>query len=595
MPAGMKDYIKSIREQKFVSQEKRILKEIYEPDFKKEYAPDIIAEKLIDGIEEQVNKYENIFKEIDGDYKKNYKGRLSKVGRFFSSKKKNDYEDFKSLVLEAYCAIKELYWCVGSMKINNTVKYIAKMKNDNLGDGKDSIADEITEKERLLRILGTNLYKLEKESKKKEEIERISGRIASLTSELEDLRRKHFRTKKESEKQLKNSPLYGSVYKANEKLLTCLLDCMRRLDALNNKINGKSSVKGNSSGKMVGFGNDDAIAIKTQLERLRLDFSEYKKVLENRKRQRCDLVDKSEELIKTINMMKNKRIERGYITTVPNDLLLDLDKLKSSLNMGEDEDIGRKILELNTLIESIGRVSKTKDPQSYMRVLHENRKRFKEYINKSEEEHNALVETCSDKIALFSSILNEEQGELKKSERTSKNSGNAMSFVNRKSVVVGDIKNKEKIAFEKKKREFENKLKDYYIFDNNMRISYDNIKNGKIPKDLIEKSGNKMCVKVEEAQSCFPVALGKKKLEDQYDHKNGDNVFGCKGPYYIVIDKQGNMIKEANHPSYSRWSLINNCKINSSQEASEARDQVEKVLKESLAKGQWCPGSYGNI
>ncbi len=136
------------------------------------------------------------------------------------------------------------------------------------------------------------------------------------------------------------------------------------------------------------------------------------------------------------------------------------------------------------------------------------------------------------------------------------------------------------------KIEFSNKLAGYKVFDNNMGldIKFSYLKEEE-QKKKIEEIWNQAWVAGGKAnpkffkhgsQDCLSIAQGKKRLEQQYDHKNGDSIVSVsKGPYYILVDKDAKQVQTGNKT------------INKSSKEQEAITEVENYLKAALQAGSF--------
>lgn len=131
----------------------------------------------------------------------------------------------------------------------------------------------------------------------------------------------------------------------------------------------------------------------------------------------------------------------------------------------------------------------------------------------------------------------------------------------------------------KKRADFAKSLENLYVLDSNMfndRNDYNQVINGRIPPTLKKNSKYKDKILVESAQSCLPIAGEVSSLARQYNHSGFST-----GPWYIIIDKNGNMIKGPN--------VAGEKYINKSSDEARAIEEVEKVLRNSFKAGEWKP------
>ena len=137
------------------------------------------------------------------------------------------------------------------------------------------------------------------------------------------------------------------------------------------------------------------------------------------------------------------------------------------------------------------------------------------------------------------------------------------------------------------KIEFANKLTGYKVFDNNMGldIKFSYLKEEE-QKKKIEEIWNQALVAGRKAnpnffkhgsQDCLPIAQGKNRLKNQYDHAKGDSwvPVWSKGPYYILIDKDAKQVQTGKKT------------INKSRNEQEAITEVENYLKAALQAGSF--------
>ena len=136
-------------------------------------------------------------------------------------------------------------------------------------------------------------------------------------------------------------------------------------------------------------------------------------------------------------------------------------------------------------------------------------------------------------------------------------------------------KNKVKSMFK-----FAEPLETLYVFDNNMGINHENVKNGEVTKQLKRDSGYGHRVRVSKLPNCLEIACGLSKLKSQYNHLLSEKPF-------IVIDKDGNRVGDGDkndpHVKNGKWLCINREIRNEEKGLRE----VEKVLQASLKAGEW--------
>lgn len=129
----------------------------------------------------------------------------------------------------------------------------------------------------------------------------------------------------------------------------------------------------------------------------------------------------------------------------------------------------------------------------------------------------------------------------------------------------------------KKRADFAKLLENLYVFDCNMfnnKENYKKVKSGIIPEELKKNNGNANKILVSRAQECLPIAGEVLSLARQYDHSGFST-----GPWYIIIDKNGNMIEGPN--------VAGKRYINKSTNEANAIKEVTDVLVASLKAGEW--------
>lgn len=88
----------------------------------------------------------------------------------------------------------------------------------------------------------------------------------------------------------------------------------------------------------------------------------------------------------------------------------------------------------------------------------------------------------------------------------------------------------------KERKEFEKEFLELYVFDNNMRTS------GKFNMENLESikkaAGDYGKYVLEKPIKVSDVVSGKGKIEEQYNHKDGDGILSLTGPYYILVDSR---------------------------------------------------------
>lgn len=134
----------------------------------------------------------------------------------------------------------------------------------------------------------------------------------------------------------------------------------------------------------------------------------------------------------------------------------------------------------------------------------------------------------------------------------------------------------------KKMFTFANSLEKLYVLDRNMFTNrdrdYKNVKNGVVTDQLKNDFGDAAHTTVSGLPNCLEIACGRSRLESQYDHKSVRSL----GPYYIVIDKNGEMIEGPNVADNKKY-------INRSSDEAKAIKEVTDVLEASLKAGEWKP------
>ncbi len=133
------------------------------------------------------------------------------------------------------------------------------------------------------------------------------------------------------------------------------------------------------------------------------------------------------------------------------------------------------------------------------------------------------------------------------------------------------------------KIEFAKKLEEYVVFDNNMGVKIEHARKSLNEIKTAGSYGNYINC---ESQNCLKIAKGEKRMEEQYNHKNGDTkdllgMVSYKGPYYIIVDKSGKQVSEA----YTSGAVSST--INSSTDQPKAENEVQNYLKHALQEGKF--------
>ncbi len=153
----------------------------------------------------------------------------------------------------------------------------------------------------------------------------------------------------------------------------------------------------------------------------------------------------------------------------------------------------------------------------------------------------------------------------------------------------------------KQREKFCQTLDTIYVFDNNMIYTWSPFNCTTIEyKEALEKIGTwtdkayedkenktKSWFKTE-SQQCLEI-LTNKTMKQQYDHAKSDKLSRYKGPYYVLVDSNSQLIKDG----CQQGAVGTTGTINRSSTSPDAENEVLRFLQVSVLKGDWAKkGEY---
>lgn len=493
--------------------------------------------------------YEEIVSDMENSYEKDYAGKLSRLKKFFSSSKKQDYETFKFQVaeyIEKFKTIKEDVY----NGLKNNERIIApdaaskKITQDIFFQQRklESVEDEIEDLEKKIREHEKKITNLRRElNNPRISDEDKKAKNAELQN-LEEEKRKNKEKKVELEKSKKEVENYINELKEQRKtivksqkdipelfskLIKCLENCVARLQKLQKAFGKESSKKINASStkqSMFGFAGPepDSAAVSDIAARARAHAS----LTESDKAKKSENIKKYNAAVKKLTWLR----------------LVFSDSAK------------KKIENINKLVKSqmcdVKKLSITDD-------WNENYSKINDF---SELFYSSRIDFLSGEKEIpgdFQEIYNFADKYYK----------------NNKDICY--------ILCSNKKLEMRN----LYIYDNNMGTEL--ISGGKfrIPAEysysqylkclesLIQsKQYDNSSKYIMNLQKCSDIINGK-EVTILYDHDKGS----CRGPYWVVVDNNGKSIDKPNAGKTINKSITNE----------PAQKEVELVIRASNIAGGW--------
>lgn len=219
------------------------------------FESDKIASEINSAVMTKKHQYEKIVSGMEDSYKKDYAGKLSRLKKFFSSSKKQDYESFKFKVaeyIEKFKTIKEKVYNdlknnkriiapdTASKKITQEI-YFQQRKLESVDDEIDALNSAISKREEKIKLWRQGLHPARfdiDENKAKKEIDRLDGEMFALGEEIKNT--KSDDDKKEKEQELECLKLERAIYNTfeeNEKQIRELEEKHKsELESLNGSI-----------------------------------------------------------------------------------------------------------------------------------------------------------------------------------------------------------------------------------------------------------------------------------------------------------------------------------------------------------------------
>lgn len=151
----------------------------------------------------KTHQYEKIVLDMENSYKKDYSGKLSRLKKFFSSSKKQDYESFKFKVaeyIEKFKTIKEKVYNdlknnkriiapdTASQKITQEI-FFQQRKLESVDDEIDALNSAISKREEKIKLWRQGLHPARfdiDENKATKEMARLKGAIDALNKEIQN-------------------------------------------------------------------------------------------------------------------------------------------------------------------------------------------------------------------------------------------------------------------------------------------------------------------------------------------------------------------------------------------------------------------------
>lgn len=162
------------------------------------------------------HQYEKIVSGMEDLYKKDYAGKLSRLKKFFSSSKKQDYENFKSQVaeyIEKFNSIKEKIYNelknneriiapdAASKKITQNI-FFQQRKLESVDDEIDALNSAISKREEKIKLWRQGLHPARfdiDENKATKEMARLKGAIDALSKEIKNTTSDEYKNEKMEE------------------------------------------------------------------------------------------------------------------------------------------------------------------------------------------------------------------------------------------------------------------------------------------------------------------------------------------------------------------------------------------------------------
>lgn len=126
----------------------------------------------------------------------------------------------------------------------------------------------------------------------------------------------------------------------------------------------------------------------------------------------------------------------------------------------------------------------------------------------------------------------------------------------------------------KKINEFAKEMEKYKVFDANMGVETKDSLSALTGLQKTTYGHNILCA----SQDCFPIAIGEKPLQQQYNHSKDSTNVGAK---YILVDEKSQKVKEA--VAVDGWETINKSGCKTKADETKALREVEEYLQKALA------------
>jgi len=489
------------------------------------------------------NGLDEIVSELTDNYSKNF------AKKFFLFSKKDDYETLKRRTDSAKDGFNTLYLLLGKTNVDKIVPPIkvdvgyegVRKKEEELEkliEDRDVLNADLKAKKKELSDKRSVLNKTFKPAEKK----KLKDEVASLSKEIADIEKKI----KDSEKKIKDMEKeVGDMRKAMKQ--AAREQNAARASAVDPAVNAR--LQYSNLVKCIEVGLAKLKDLQKQLGTVKMKDDTKGKAFDAGK-----ITDKS--VLKafglrgdspvTLEMLKEKLIGiKDYVVGLRDELAVGVRELNG---------------DIDKLIDDYG--LDCRDPG--ITEFQERKKEYERYkgvLTQWFKSVDALIASPSTDVSPEWMTRNGKKFKKEIEER-------ANYFKDR----ISDYKD-----LVKKRADFAKSLENLYVFDCNMFDDindYNQVINGRIPPALRMNSKYKDKILVESAQSCLPIATGLYSLRQQCVYG-----FFSMGPWYIIIDKNGNMIEGPN--------VAGKRYINKSTNEANAIKEVTDVLVASLKAGEW--------
>lgn len=493
--------------------------------------------------ERMKNGLDEIVSELTDNYSKNF------AKKFFLFSKKDDYETLKRRTDSAKDGFNTLYLLLGKTNVDKIVPPIkvdvgyegVRKKEEELEkliEDRDVLNADLKAKKKELSDKRSVLNKTFKPAEKK----KLKDEVASLSKEIADIEKKI----KDSEKKIKDMEKeVGDMRKAMKQ--AAREQNAARASAVDPAVNAR--LQYSNLVKCIEVGLAKLKDLQKQLGTVKMKDDTKGKAFDAGK-----ITDKS--VLKAFGLRGDSPVTLEMLRAKLLGLKEYVVGLRDELAVGVRELNG----DIDKLIDDYG--LDCRDPE--ITKFQERKKEYDDYkgvLTQWFKSVDALIASPSTDVSPEWMTRNGKKFKKEIEER-------ANYFKDRISVYKDLVK---------KRADFAKLLADLYVLDSNMfdnRNDYKQVINGRIPPALKRNSKYKDKILVESAQSCLPIAAGLYSLKQQCDHG-----FFSRGPWYIVIDKDGKMIKGPN--------VVGKQYINESGNKAESVKEVEKVLQNSFKAGEW--------